>query len=275
MKPDVILPTEKFWNRPGAGQSYDLQFKDLIGWYTNETETQPLLDLTKDVRGKKVLDVGCGTGRHLSKFNRDNTLYGIDWSSEMLAVAQQVNPNANFKVASAESLPYDSNMFDVVYSIRVLQHLRNQEQAIREIIRVAKPGGKIIIINYNSWSLLNLYKHLRMSKFGKILNVPFKLILKDRSFFAPWGFSYDNYTSIPELKKIMARNGASIDTSWGLSSAMPWFLNNFFIGKILQKIVPPIFKLYLKVCLFFDRHFARIFLFKYFTDLVLISGQKK
>ena len=275
MNESSLAQTQQFWNRPGAGQFYDLQFKNGIGWYTNETEIQPLLDLIKDARGKKILDVGCGTGRHLARFHADNELYGIDGSDEMLVIAQKTNPKANLKRALAEELPFDSNTFDFVYSIRVLQHLRNQEQAIREMIRVTKPGGKIIVVNYNSWSLLNLYKHLRMSGFGRILNIPFKLILKDRSFFGPWGFAYDNYTSIPELKKMMNQNGATAEVFWGLSSAMPWFLNDFFVGKIFQKLIPPIFRFYLKMCLFFDRYIARLFPFKYFTDLVLVSGRKK
>lgn len=266
--------TQKFWDQPKAGELYNRQFTNMIGWYTNETETQPLVDLTQNFKGKKILDVGCGTGRHLTLFDRSNKLCGIDQSPEMLSVAQQANPTATLQVSSAEALPFESNTFDLVYSIRVLQHIRNQKQAVKEMIRVCKPGGMIIIANYNSWSLLNVYKHLRMSWIGKLLNVPFKFILKERSFFGPWGFFYDDYSSIFDLKNILANNNVEIKHCWGLSCAVPWFFSNFFLGKIFEITIPNFFRWFLKFCLFLDRFVARHVPFKYFTDLILVAGSK-
>lgn len=274
-KSDVSLQaTAQYWNRPDAGKLYNQEFKNLVGWYVSDSEMQPIRDLAGHLEGKSILDVGCGTGRHLTCFRPDNKLFGIDQSDEMLGTARERMGQASFQIASAEEIPFDTNSFDLVYSVRVLQHIRNQEQAIREMVRVCKPNGMLIIVSYNSWSLLNLYKHVRMSWLGKILNLPFKMILGRRSFFGPWGFKYDNYCSVRELTKILNQNQVRIRYTWGVTCAMPWLFNSFFIGKILEISVPIFFRTFLKCCLWIDRTLARKFPLKYFTDMVLVAGEK-
>jgi ubiquinone/menaquinone biosynthesis C-methylase UbiE len=269
-----ILLTNKFWNRPMAGVLYDRQFKNMVGWYVNESEIRPMIDLVGQCQNQTILDVGCGTGRYLELLNPNNKKFGIDQSNEMLEIARHKIPDAHFQNASAESLPFDSNSFDLVYSVRVLQHIRNQEKAINEMARVCKPSGTLIIVNYNSWSLLNVYKHIRMSWVGKILNIPFKPILGQRSFFGPWGFQYDNYCSVPELSRMMSRNGFQLRHKWGITCGAPWFLNSFFIGKILEMFVPTFFRYFLLGCLWFDKCIGRRNPCKYFLDLILIEGKK-
>ena len=262
------------WVRPEAGRLYDREFQNLIGWYANRSETEPLRDLVGTLEGKRILDVGCGTGRHLELFQLSNQITGIDQSEEMLALARQKNPHAELHLGSVESLPFDSNTFDVVYSFRVLQHVRDQMQAIREMARVCKVGGTVLVVTYNAWSPLNLYKHLRMSYLGRILNLPFRVLLGRRAFFEPWGFIYDNYCSIPELKAMFRKNSVAPKLSWGITCGMPWFWNCFLIGKIFEKAVPTFFRAYFEACLWCDRHLARKSPLKYFTDLVLVAGEK-
>jgi ubiquinone/menaquinone biosynthesis C-methylase UbiE len=263
-----------FWTTDDRGKNYDKQFKNLIGWYVDASESEPLFDSLKGIQGKKVLDVGCGTGRHLSRLPADNELFGIDLSESMLMEARAKNTAGSFEVASAEKLPFQENSFDVVFSSRVIQHMRDQQKMIDEMSRVCKPGGKVILICYNSWSFLNVYKHIRMSWVGKVLNFPIGWLLKQRSFFGPWGFEYDNYCSTPEVKKMMLKSNIKPQQSWGVSSAMPWFLVNFFIAKILELIAPWLLKAILKFYLWIDRTLARFFPLKYITDLILVVGIK-
>lgn len=268
------VQAKNFWKRDEAGQHYDKQFTNHIGWYVDASESEPLLDLVKDLRGKKILDVGCGTGRHLSRFPEGNELFGVDLSESMLAEARAKNKQGTFEAASADNLPYDDNTFDLVFSSRVIQHMRDQQAMIDEMARVCKPGGQVMIICYNSWSLLNIYKHIRMSWVGRVLNLPFGWLLKQRSFFGPWGFEYDNYCSIPEVKKMMKKVNVKPVRSWGVSCGMPWFWVNFFISKIMQTIAPPVWKAVLKGFLFIDRTAGRFFPLKYVTDLILVVGKK-
>lgn len=55
----------------------------------------------------------------------------------------------NFKQASAENLPYASNSFDCVCSMGVLHHIENTDEALKEIFRILKPGGRVILMFYN------------------------------------------------------------------------------------------------------------------------------
>lgn len=268
------VQAKNFWTRSEAGKHYDKQFKNLIGWYVDASESEPLEDLIKDIHGKSILDVGCGTGRHLARFSRDNALHGMDLSESMLAEAQLKNPEGHFKAGSAEKLPYEDNSFDCVFSSRVIQHIRNQQKMMDEMTRVCKPGGQVILIGYNSWSLLNIYKHIRMSWVGRLLNLPFGWLLKQRSFFGPWGFEYDNYCSIPEVRGMMKKTGLQPETAWGVSCGGSWFFANFFIAKIMQTLMPTFWKMILSFFLLIDRTLARHFPLKYATDLILVVGKK-
>lgn len=271
-----ILPkTKEFWTRSGAGESYDREFASLVGWYVNESETRPFRDLVAGVKGAKVLDVGCGTGRHLALFDQANELNGVDLSAEMLAEARKKVPNAKFFRGSGSTLPFSDGSFDLVISVRVLQHVLDQEKMVREMARVAKPGAKIILLSYNAWSLLCAYKQLRMSRIGRVLNIPFKRLLGRRSFLNPWGFDYDNYCSLPELAGWMKGCGLAVRKTWGVTCGQPWFWNDFFIGKILEKTMAPLLKLLFKLFLFIDQTLARVFPLKYFMDKIIVMGVKK
>lgn len=272
---DANTPSSKeFWKCQEAGVVYDRQFQNKVGWYIDCSETFPLLELVQGLKDAKVLDVGCGTGRFLARFPAKNMLLGVDLSESMLQVTKAKSARATLFAASAVELPFADASFDLVYSVRVIQHLRDQQRMIDEFFRVCKPGGRVILVAYNTWSLLNLYKQIRMSWVGRILNIPFGFLLKERSFFGKWGFEYDNYCSIPEIGVMMKTAGLQPSYSCGLSMGMPWLLQSFFIGKILQTIAPWFLNGLLNIALFLDRTIARMIPFKYFTDLVLVVGGK-
>lgn len=267
--------SKAFWKRQEAGQVYDRQFQNTVGSYIDSSEMEPVLDLLSGLQGGHILDVGCGTGRFLPWLTERNRVTGMDLSESMLEQARAKCAQATLTAASVLAIPFPDNTFDAVYSVRVIQHIRDQEQMIREMSRVCKPGGRVVLVTYNSWSLLSLYKHIRMSWAGRVLNFPIGWLLKQRSFFGPWGFEYDNYLSIPEARAMMRRSGIRVDTSWGTATGMPWFLQSFFVGKILEKTLPFLLRFHLKVCRFLDKTVARPWPLKYFNDLVVVSGIKQ
>lgn len=109
-------------------------------------------------KDKKVLEVGYGAGTDFLQFAKAGAeLYGVDLTEE---AAENVTRRLalygvsarDIRVCNAEHLPFDSGTFDLVYSWGVIHHADDTEQCLREIARVAKPGGrvKIMIYNYNS-----------------------------------------------------------------------------------------------------------------------------
>lgn len=98
------------------------------------------------LKGKKVLDLGCGDGYDLSQLKGAN-LFGIDSSEEMVKLAQQKNPDGTIKVGFFEQIPFQEHFFDVVISKWALQSTANIDPIYHEIARVLKPNGELIYLS--------------------------------------------------------------------------------------------------------------------------------
>lgn len=105
--------------------------------------------------GQYVLDVACGTGvlaRTAAEYVGENRLVvGLDINAGMLAVARQKSPHINWRQGNAEDLPFDDNSFDAVISQFGLMFFEDRPAAIRQMIRVLRPGGHMSIA---VWGLL-------------------------------------------------------------------------------------------------------------------------
>ncbi|KAF9363556.1 hypothetical protein BGX34_003847 [Mortierella sp. NVP85] len=96
-----------------------------------------------------ILDVGCGPGSisvDMARLVPKGRVVGIDYSSDLLNEAcalaiQQGVTNVEFQVGDIHALDFPDNTFDVVHVHQVLQHIADPVQALREMKRVAKPGG--------------------------------------------------------------------------------------------------------------------------------------
>jgi len=95
------------------------------------------------LRSPKILDIGCCTGKALRCFkqNQNFDLYGIDVRDEFVA-------GITFKECNLEkeSIPFEDNHFDFVYSKSVLEHVFNTDNFVSEALRVLKPGGKFVAL---------------------------------------------------------------------------------------------------------------------------------
>jgi ubiquinone/menaquinone biosynthesis C-methylase UbiE len=106
--------------------------------------------LNKFVKGKAsvaILECGCGPGGILSEFDSSGSfLAGVDINFNSLAKTRQdCDAMSNLLQADIEQLPFKNNCFDMAYCVGVLSYLETDSKAIKEIARVIKPGGKIII----------------------------------------------------------------------------------------------------------------------------------
>lgn len=108
--------------------------------------------LMKERNLKKVLDVGCGTGR-LVKFLNENGFetIGCDVVEEALKIAQRINKKNSIIKASATKLPFTDRSFDLVIAISLIEHLTKNEakKFIAEVKRILKPGGSVFLITPN------------------------------------------------------------------------------------------------------------------------------
>ncbi|NJE55444.1 bifunctional demethylmenaquinone methyltransferase/2-methoxy-6-polyprenyl-1,4-benzoquinol methylase UbiE [Thermococcus sp. 21S9] len=107
-------------------------------------------------RPLKILDVACGTGdmmlcmrKRLEKRNLSGEFYGLDCSEEMLRIARRKVPFARLSVGTAEEMPYPDGSFDIVSVAFGLRNFSDREKAIKELHRVLKPGGRLVILEFS------------------------------------------------------------------------------------------------------------------------------
>lgn len=118
--------------------------------YLNSFEKGQVLDLLGDVVGKKILDVGAGTGRLSIPLQRKGgEVTACDVSPEMLKVLARKNRHIETVVGEAESLPFPDNSFDVITAAFLIVHLKNPTRFFDEVYRVLKDGGLFLVTNVN------------------------------------------------------------------------------------------------------------------------------
>jgi len=113
-----------------------------------------VLDAADVQAGDRVLDVACGTGvlarEAASRVGSSGRVSGVDPGSGMLAVAKELAPSIEWKAGVAESLPYAAASFDAVVSQFGLMFFDDRRQALREMLRVLKPGGRLAVAVWES-----------------------------------------------------------------------------------------------------------------------------
>ncbi len=164
---EIKTQIKDYWNKQACGtnvtekQKYTKEYFEEIEAerYRREPEIREFAEFDK-YPGKKLLEVGIGAGTDFLQWVRGGTeAYGIDITEEAVEHMERrleiYGMSAKeIRVADCEDLPYDNNSFDVVYSWGVIHHTPDMPKALREIVRVAKPGGQCKIMVYHRYSLL-------------------------------------------------------------------------------------------------------------------------
>ncbi len=111
------------------------------------------------LEGARVLEDGCGQGIYAREIRRRYTPHveAIDIEAKRVALARRDVPDA--LVGAAEHLPYPGNAFDLVLSNEVIEHVQDDQVAAAEMVRVARPGGRIIVFCPNRWYPFETHGH--------------------------------------------------------------------------------------------------------------------
>ncbi|HEY3250259.1 MAG TPA: methyltransferase domain-containing protein [Ignavibacteria bacterium] len=98
-------------------------------------------------KGTSLLDIGCGAGAFCQMASeRGANVTGFDASAELLKIARERVPHGDFKDGDMEKLPYPDAEFDVITGLNSFQFAENKVNALREARRVAKNGGKVMML---------------------------------------------------------------------------------------------------------------------------------
>jgi ubiquinone/menaquinone biosynthesis C-methylase UbiE len=134
--------------------------QSLVAFLDNTAEAhfaainQRALELLALEPGQHVLEVGCGTGDEARRLRREvgerGSVTAIDLSEQMLSEARARDTksawNTHFQQADVQQLPFAERAFDATRVSRVLLHVPDAWQALREVLRVTAPGGRIALI---------------------------------------------------------------------------------------------------------------------------------
>ena len=95
-------------------------------------------------RAPRMLDAGCGTGRNLVEFGHLGEAEGVDMSAEAVAFCRRRGLDG-VRQAPVEELPFEDGRFDLTLATDVIEHLDDDQRALRELRRAARPGGRLVV----------------------------------------------------------------------------------------------------------------------------------
>lgn len=149
------MPTDYDRVAPGYDRRYELHDYGGI--------RSAIADAIGPTTGKRVLEVGCGTGRWLAELAAAGAdVAGLDASAEMLARARKV-VEGDLQLGVAERLPWAASTFDAVLYVNALHHFAGPGEAIGEAARVLRPGGRFLSFGLDpgessdSWYLYDFF----------------------------------------------------------------------------------------------------------------------
>ena len=112
--------------------------------------SDPLLDAVGAGPGLRLLDVACGPGHLTARaYDRGATSVGVDIAAAMVELARRRFPQAEFRRADAQSLPFPDGSFDAVVANLAVPHLGRPERAVAEFNRVLTPGGRLALTTWD------------------------------------------------------------------------------------------------------------------------------
>ena len=147
---------------------YPLNYNDVASFYDQRTafgyldQLGPkLARLAQQVEARRVLDLGCGTGRSLEIMTphlpAPPICFGLDLSAGMLAQALVLDTEFRLVQATAPCPPFCDHSFDLITSILSFHHFPNKQQVVDAAYSLLRPGGALAIINFDPHELGNIY----------------------------------------------------------------------------------------------------------------------
>lgn len=138
-------------------------------WHTHKIATAR--KIISNLKFENFLDVGCASGYMLDKISKaypNAKYFGVDVYDKAIISAKKNYPNLNFKIASADKLPFANNTFDLIICYETIEHLENPRKALQEFRRVIKDGGSLILAMDSGNPLFKITWFMWENSWGKV-----------------------------------------------------------------------------------------------------------
>jgi len=214
---EILKEVEQFWNNNLCGEHFISaeypsreffeQYREFR--YKKEHHLDYIIDW-QSAQNKDVLEIGLGVGADATRWAAHaRSFVGMDLTWESVSATKlhlsYLGLEENMLRSNAEILPLKANIFDIVYSHGVLHHTPYIERALKEIYRVLRPSGEIMLMLYtkesfNYWIRIQLYLRLRflielfIYNLGADISEPWATHIRN---FRQKGASYFSWSNFP------------------------------------------------------------------------------
>jgi demethylmenaquinone methyltransferase/2-methoxy-6-polyprenyl-1,4-benzoquinol methylase len=190
----------------GVAKNYD-KANDLLSFGSARIWRKKVAKLVNSQSGQTILDLAAGTGSSSIVFLRDGVkVVAADFSQGMLEEGRKRHPELEFVFADAAKLPFADQEFDTVTISFGLRNVEKTEVALGEMLRVLKPGGKLVVCEFSR--IPNKFFHsLYRFYLRNILPTFSALVSKTPEAYSYLAESIDAWPSQQELVKIIETAG--------------------------------------------------------------------
>jgi len=206
-------------------KSFEMNYKIAPTYYTR------LLGVLENVLpGEVLLNAGCGTGEfNFYLRDRFEQSYGVDINADDIASAKVLteDPNIQFDTGDITKLDFPDEFFDAVICVDVLEHVDEPEQAVRELRRVLKPGGQLVVTVPNH----------RYPFFYDPINFILERLFRRHLPIGIWGFGHTKLFTQESLVELLEDAGFSVLKSELLTHSLCGLIEGY-----LPTILQPFFK---------------------------------
>lgn len=164
-----------------------------------------LFEIIKPIKTNSILDAGCGEGFTIINLRRNKIgkrYEGVDYSKDAIELGKKMYPEINIKLGNIYNLPYGDNSFDLIVCTEVLEHLKNPQDALKELKRVSNKYLVFSVPNEPFFILANFLRGNYLKTFG---NQP----------------EHINHWTNASFKKFLRKNGFKISAC---RAPFPWTL---------------------------------------------------
>lgn len=199
-----------------------------------EIELRGILENIDCIEDKRILDAGCGTGRFINRLSNKNcSIVGIDYSFQMSKQAKK-KTGKNIVNGTIDKLPFKNEIFDAIFCFKVLPHVHNFLEALKEFYRVLKPGGVLIVEIYNKFSIRRLIPQF--------------------NFYTRWDSPFS-------IKRILNNLELNLECTYGVRTFLP--IAAFYNSSLLNKYF-----------VFLEKYFSKTVLNNFSGYYIIVTSKK-
>lgn len=266
------MKTQKVFHEIGCLSREEIlrQYRTLAWGYINQSETEAIEYAVGLCAARRqpdsLLDIGCGTGRLLVPLSKRYRSTGLDFSQSFLDQLKKEHPEIPTVFGDATALPFPDQSFGMVLCVRLIQHLTDAQQAqfFAECRRVLKPGGFLIVLNYNALSFLTLYKKLCQSAWQAWSRWPLK----------KWNWEVDDYHFAGEMSSLARKGGFKVVKQFACTAGEPDLDRFLKIDDWFGRHAPWAQAFYYR-CLMFLNPVGRYFPFNKLFSRVIVVAERE